>query len=222
MRLHGGKTAGDKARPKIQHQAENRFYYVTILCSVWGVTRLSYFSYCQTKVWSSYFMLNLGYFSAYIWLMLCHCYCTIMLLLPAHPVICHQWQWLIFSKSSEISLVQICFQYFCYHFQAISATCNGCISVRKEVNEVMHPSCPVPTDQWGGSVTMWGWIRLVRSKFTAILCAQTMRSAEYTEWPGLFCPDGTGTTMPAVIGLNTRSDSHIINKISVKNQFIHF
>ena len=55
----------------------------------------------------------------------------------------------------------------------------GVIRVRREADEVMHPSCLVPTVQaCGGSAMIWGccsWSGLG----SATLCAQRMRSADY-------------------------------------------
>ena len=55
---------------------------------------------------------------------------------------------------------------------------DGCIRVRREADEVMHPSCQVPIVQaCGGSAMIWGccsWSCLG----SATLCAQRMRSAE--------------------------------------------
>ena len=48
---------------------------------------------------------------------------------------------------------------------------DGYIGVRREVDEVMHPSCLVPTVQaCRGSVMIWG---------SETLCAQKMRLADY-------------------------------------------
>ncbi|KAF7645433.1 hypothetical protein LDENG_00204610 [Lucifuga dentata] len=56
---------------------------------------------------------------------------------------------------------------------------DGRIRVRREADEVMHPSCLVPTVQaCGGSVMIWGcfsWSDLG----SAMICAQNMSSADY-------------------------------------------
>ena len=56
---------------------------------------------------------------------------------------------------------------------------DGCIKVKKEADEVMHPSCLVPTLQaCGGSAMIWGccsWSGLG----SATLWAQRMRLADY-------------------------------------------
>ena len=64
-----------------------------------------------------------------------------------------------------------------------------CIRLRTEADEVMHPSCLVPTVQaCGGSAMILGccsWSGLG----SATLCAQRMKSSwlpEYTEWPGYY------------------------------------
>ncbi len=54
-----------------------------------------------------------------------------------------------------------------------------CIRVRREVDEVMHPSCLVPTVQaCSGSAMIWGCCSW-SGQGSATLCAQRMRSADY-------------------------------------------
>ena len=56
---------------------------------------------------------------------------------------------------------------------------DGCNSVRREVDEVMHPSCLVPTVQaCGGSAMIWcfcSWSGLG----SVMSCVHGMRSADY-------------------------------------------
>ncbi len=61
-----------------------------------------------------------------------------------------QWKKVIRSDESRFTLFQS----------------DGRIRVRREANEVMHPSCLVPTCSWSGLGS-------------AMLCAQRMRSADY-------------------------------------------
>ena len=54
----------------------------------------------------------------------------------------------------------------------------GCKWVRREADEVMKPSGPVPTVQaYGGSVMIWGWF-----SWSAMLCAQKIRSSTWIYW----------------------------------------
>ncbi len=74
-----------------------------------------------------------------------------------------QWKKVMWSDESRFTLFQS----------------DGRIRVRREADEVMHPSCLVPTVQaCGGSAMICGccsWSGLD----SATLCAQRMRSADY-------------------------------------------
>ena len=72
-----------------------------------------------------------------------------------------QWKKVMWSDESRFTLFQS----------------DGRIRVRREADEVMHPSCLVPTVQaCGGSVMIWGCCSCSGS---ATVCAQRMRSADY-------------------------------------------
>ena len=57
---------------------------------------------------------------------------------------------------------------------------DGNIRVRREADEVMHPSFLVPTVQaCGGSAMIWGCFSWSSRLCSATVCAQRMRSADY-------------------------------------------
>ena len=95
-----------------------------------------------------------------------------------------QWKKVMWSNESRFTLFQS----------------DGCIRVRREGNEVMHPSCLVFTVQacWG-SVMIWGWFSW-SDLGSVTLGAPKMRSSwlpEYTEWAsvsinGFLFPGGVG------------------------------
>lgn len=52
---------------------------------------------------------------------------------------------------------------------------DGCIRVRREADEVMHPSSLVPTVKGRGEQCYdLGWLQLVRSRFSNVMCQKTL------------------------------------------------